>query len=100
MAQHGFLGPAMGTPVDVSYLADNVVLLRYFEAGGQLLKAISVVKKRAGSHESSIREYRVDSNGGVRAGRPLTSFQGLMTGTPRFLGREEALPSEGNEPAR
>jgi circadian clock protein KaiC len=100
MAQHGFLGPAMGTPVDVSYLADNVVLLRYFEAGGQLLKAISVVKKRAGSHESSIREYRVDSHGGVRAGRTLTSFQGLMTGTPRFLGREEAFPSEGNEPAR
>jgi circadian clock protein KaiC len=96
MAQHGFLGPAMATPVDVSYLADNVVLLRYFEAAGQLLKAISVVKKRAGWHETAIREYRVDAQG-VRAGKPLTEFQGLMTGTPRFMGRDEMLLSEGRE---
>ncbi len=97
MAQHGFLGPAMATPVDVSYLADNVVLLRYFEAAGQLLKAISVVKKRAGWHETAIREYRVDS-AGVRAGKPLVEFHGLMTGTPRFTGRNETLLSEGSEP--
>ncbi|HET9793415.1 MAG TPA: ATPase domain-containing protein [Thermoanaerobaculia bacterium] len=99
MAQHGFLGPAMAAPVDVSYLADNVILLRYFEAGGHLLKAISVVKKRAGWHETSIREYRVDASG-VRAGKPLSGFQGLMTGTPRFTGREEALLSEGHEPSQ
>jgi circadian clock protein KaiC len=96
MAQHGFLGPSMATPVDVSYLADNVVLLRYFESGGRLLKAISVVKKRAGWHESTIREYRVDADG-VRAGKPLSDFHGLMTGTPRFTGREEMLLSEGHE---
>lgn len=96
MAQHGFLGPSMVTPVDVSYLADTVVLLRYFEAGGRLLKAISAIKKRGGRHETAIREYRIDS-GGVSAGKPLTEFQGLMTGTPRFTGREEKLLREGDE---
>jgi len=97
MAQHGFLGPGMATPVDVSYLADNVVLLRYFEAGGQLHKAVSVVKKRAGMHERAIREYRIDA-GGIRAGEPLAEFSGLMTGTPRFIGRKETLLRGADRP--
>jgi len=97
MAQHGFLGAGMATPVDVSYLADNVVLLRYFESGGQLLKAISAVKKRSGSHESAIREYRIDSSG-VRAGEPLVEFHGLMTGIPEFTGQKDTLLRKGDEP--
>ncbi|HWC65215.1 MAG TPA: ATPase domain-containing protein, partial [Thermoanaerobaculia bacterium] len=97
MAQHGFLGPAMATPIDVSYLADNVVLLRYFEAGGRLRKSISAIKKRAGTHESSIREYRLDGSG-VHAGQPLVEFSGLMTGVPRFDGREDMLLRGRDEP--
>jgi circadian clock protein KaiC len=97
MAQHGFLGPAMATPIDVSYLADNVILLRYFEAGGRLHKAISAVKKRSGPHETSIREYRLDGNG-IRAGKPLVEFSGLMTGVPSFRGGNENLLRDRNEP--
>lgn len=97
MVQHGFMGSGMNSPVDVSYLADNVVLLRYFEAGGQLLKAISVVKKRSGMHETAIREYRIDSHG-VRAGEPLEEFRGLMTGVPEFVGRGDKLLRKRDEP--
>ncbi len=81
MAQHGLIGANMVTSVDVSYLADCVVLLRYYEAEGQLHKAISVMKKRSGDHEKAIREYSMSSKG-LSVGPPLTKFHGIMTGVP------------------
>ncbi|HKC25288.1 MAG TPA: ATPase domain-containing protein [Thermoanaerobaculia bacterium] len=85
MAQHGFLGTAMPTPVDISYLADTVVLLRYFETAGAVHKAISIAKKRSGPHESTIREYGMTSRG-IEIGEPLRDFQGIMTGVPIYGG--------------
>ncbi len=84
LAQHGLVG-AMGAPVDVSYLADTVFLMRFFEARGALKKAVSVVKKRSGFHEDTIREFRMARNG-VVVGEPLHNFQGVMTGVPQFIG--------------
>ncbi len=83
MAQHGFLGSSMGTPVDVSYLADTVVLLRYFEAEGAIHRALSVVKKRTGQHELTIRELKVQSSG-IHVGEPLTAFRGVLAGLPVY----------------
>jgi circadian clock protein KaiC len=80
-AQHGILGTSMVSPVDTSYLADSVLLLRFFEYGGKVKKAISVVKKRSGPHEESIRELRF-SKSGIQLGEPLTQFRGILTGTP------------------
>ena len=85
MAQHGMFGGSMVSPVDLTYLADTVVMLRYFEALGAVRKAISVVKKRAGSHETAIRELELSSRG-VRVGPPLSEFEGVLTGVPRFTG--------------
>lgn len=82
LAQHGLLGP-MGAPVDVSYLADTVILTRFFEAGGSVRKAVSIIKKRSGLHETTIRELRM--NGTIEIGPPLTEFQGVLTGVPRFV---------------
>lgn len=84
-AQHGILGMSMPSPVDVSYLADSVVLFRFFEAGGEVRKAVSVVKKRTGEHETSIREFVVGSKG-LKVGEPLREFHGIMTGIPRYVG--------------
>jgi len=89
LAQHGLVG-AMQSPVDLTYLSDNVLLLRYFEAAGQLRRAISVMKKRTGGHEASIREYRIDKLG-IRVGEPLSQFSGILTGVPRFHGADETL---------
>ena len=83
VAQHGIVGTNMGTPVDVSYLADTVVLLRFFEAAGELRKAVSIVKKRSGRHETSIRELSM-SAAGLRVGQPLREFHGILTGVPRL----------------
>lgn len=83
LAQQGLMGP-MGAPVDVSYLADTVFLMRFFEARGALRKAVSVVKKRSGFHEDTIREMRMAKEG-VVIGEPLLNFQGVMTGVPQFL---------------
>jgi len=80
VAQHGLVGD-MKSPVDVTYLADTVVLLRYFEALGQVRRAISAVKKRTGAHENTIREYRITASG-LRVGEPLRSFQGILRGVP------------------
>src|SRR5207253_2193088 len=85
LAQHGLIG-SMGTPVDVSYLADSVLLTRYFEANGALNKALSIVKKRSGPHESTIRQMSISSNG-IVIGEPLVNFEGVMTGVPKMLGR-------------
>ena len=91
IAQHGMVG-MMQSPLDLSYLSDNVLLLRYFEAQGKLRKAISVMKKRVGSHEESIRELRI-SNSGVQVGEPLTEFQGILTGVPNYAGPQKLLRS-------
>jgi len=84
VAQHGLVG-AMQAPVDVTYLADTVILLRYFEAGGQVRRAISVIKKRTGLHEVTIREYSV-SGSGLALGDPLEAFSGVLRGNPTYLG--------------
>jgi circadian clock protein KaiC len=93
VAQHGLMGAAMQSPVDVSYLADSVILTRYFELKGRVKKAISVVKKRSGPHEETIRELRV-GKGGVSVGRPLENLRGILTGVPAF-DRESASDSRG-----
>jgi circadian clock protein KaiC len=89
VAQHGVLGPTVGAPVDVSYLADTVMLMRYFEAQGSIRKAISVVKKRTGHHEGTIRELRM-SQKGISLSEPLVNFEGVLTGVPKYLGGELA----------
>jgi circadian clock protein KaiC len=94
MAQHGLLG-SMQSPVDVSYLSDTVLLLRYFEAAGRIRKAISVVKKRSGPHEDTIRELSL-GDGGVHVGEPLIAFSGVLTGVPRYLGQQSALSTRGD----
>jgi circadian clock protein KaiC len=81
MAQHGVVGQNMLTPVDVSYLADCVILLRYFELSGEIRKAISVLKKRSGTHEKTIRPFAIGTDG-VTVGPPLTEFRGVLSGTP------------------
>ncbi len=83
IAQHGLVGD-MKTPVDITYLADTVILLRYFEARGQVRRAVSVIKKRAGEHETTIREMAVTA-AGVRVGPPLANFQGVLRGIPTFV---------------
>jgi circadian clock protein KaiC len=92
LAQHGVLGRMQG-PVDLSYLADTVLLLRYFEAAGRIRKAISVVKKRAGKHEDTIRELSLRS-GGIALGEPLTAFTGVLSGVPRFEGQPGLLSNK------
>ena len=91
MAQHGLLGPAMQSPIDVSYLADTVVLLRYFEADGAVHKAMSVVKKRSGQHEVTIREFRMGPPHGISVGEPLSGFRGILSGVPSFVGGNDTL---------
>jgi circadian clock protein KaiC len=94
LAQHGLLGP-MQAPVDTTYLADTVILFRYFEADGQVRQAISVVKKRSGKHERTIRELRLD--GSIVVGEPLSNFQGVLTGTPLFKGESRTLMGPNND---
>jgi circadian clock protein KaiC len=98
MAQHGFMGSNMGTPVDVSYLADTVLMLRFFEAAGAVRRAISVVKKRTGYHENTIREMRMSSDG-ISVGKPLTEFHGVLTGVPRHNSEATPLLEERDENA-
>ena len=90
MAQHGMLGSSMHQAVDVSFLADTVILLRFFEAMGEVRQAISVVKKRRGGHERTIREMQL-GNQGVRIGDALREFEGVLTGVPRFRGEGARL---------
>jgi len=89
VAQHGLVGD-MRAPVDVTYLADTVILLRYFEAAGRVRRAISVIKKRTSAHEDTIREYRIGQSG-IRLGEPLTNFQGVLRGVPEMIGVDKAL---------
>lgn len=91
VAQHGLVGD-LQAPVDITYLADTVILLRYFEARGQVRRAISVIKKRTGRHESTIREYRIGAQG-LSFGEPLEEFQGVLRGVPSYAGDGASLLS-------
>ncbi len=84
-AQHGLVGSHMSSPVDTSYLADSVILLRFFEHAGKVKKAVSVVKKRSGAHEETIRELRFGS-AGITLSEPLTQLRGILTGVPEEAG--------------
>jgi len=75
----------MKAPLDITYLVDTVILLRYFEAAGRVRRAISVVKKRTGSHEDTIREFQI-SDRGITIGPPLEEFQGVLRGVPTYIG--------------
>jgi len=90
LAQHGLVGEHIAAPIDVSYLSDTVLLIRYFESFGHIRRAISVVKKRTGAHEVTVREMRIDA-GGIAIGEPLTAFQGVLSGVPQFTGDAEQL---------
>jgi circadian clock protein KaiC len=94
MAQHGMIGQ-MHSPIDTTYLADSVILFRYFEAEGEVKQAISVVKRRSGRHERTIRELKMD--GGIRIGEPLSDFHGVLTGTPTFEGKASTLLRQKND---
>jgi circadian clock protein KaiC len=89
VAQHGLVGD-MKAPVDVTYLADTVILLRYFEALGRVRRAMSVIKKRTGAHEDTIREYQIDRRG-ISLGEPLIAFQGVLRGVPELVGETDSL---------
>jgi circadian clock protein KaiC len=89
-AHHGIIGSQMHTPVDASYLADAVLLLRYFESKGEVRQAISAVKKRGGQHERTIREFQM-SDGKIRVGEALRHFRGVLTGVPVYEGSAEPL---------
>ncbi|MBY0309387.1 MAG: AAA family ATPase [Phycisphaerales bacterium] len=97
LAQRGMMGPGMSAPVDVSYLADTVIMLRHFEAFGAVRKAISVIKKRTGRHEDTLRELLFD-NSRLAVGRVLTDFRGVLTGVPTFVGSEQALGGRREHP--
>lgn len=92
MAQQGVVGE-VNSPLDLTYLADSVLLLRYFERDGDIRKAISVIKRRTGAHETVIREFLIDHNG-IRVGAPLKDFHGVLTGVPTYSGgTEKMLPT-------
>ena len=95
VGQYGLVG-TMQAPIDMSYLADSVVMLRYFEAQGSVRQAISVLKKRSGAHERTIREYHM-GRGGLQLGRPLTEFRGVLTGVPTYEGSADKLIDKGDK---
>jgi circadian clock protein KaiC len=95
VAQHGLVGQ-MDTPVDTTYLADTVILFRYFEAGGEVRQALSVVKKRSGQHEHSIRELSLSKNG-IKVGEPLREFHGVLSGTPTYYRPNQTVSGPKDE---
>ena len=97
LAQHGTVGAVMPAPVDLSYLADTIVLFRFFEASGQIRKAISVVKKRTSRHETTIRELKIGPQR-VNVGEPLTDFHGILTGVPQYTGSAKPLLPDDTAP--
>jgi circadian clock protein KaiC len=97
VSQHGVLDSSISTPVNVTYLADTVVLLRYFEAEGKVRQAISVMKRRSGTHERTIREFRLTA-AGIEVGAPLTEFQGILTGVPTYVGSSVPLLGRSEQP--
>jgi circadian clock protein KaiC len=96
VTQQGMIGGAMGSPVDTTYLADNVILFRYFEHRGRVRRAISVVKKRSGAHEQTIRELHV-SERGLEVDEPLEGFRGVLTGVPTFEGEAGNLVKKAGD---
>jgi circadian clock protein KaiC len=98
LAQHGLVGPMMDTPLDISYLSDAVLMLRYFEYDGSVRRALSVVKKRSGNHEHAIREFRL-STSGVQLGPPLKGFSGVFSGTPTYTGESKPLLADNERHA-
>jgi circadian clock protein KaiC len=98
LAQHGLVSAAE-SPVDLSYLSDTVVNLRYFEAEGEVRQSIAVIKKRSGRHEKTIREFKLESGRGIRVGQPLKEFHGVLTGMPMFRGGTGEImpPSHGKK---
>jgi circadian clock protein KaiC len=93
LVQHGIFGNPVDEAAEVSYLADTVILMRYFEVQGTVRQAVSVVKKRSGNHERTIRECKV-GQGGLTVGEPLKDFQGVLTGVPNYVGQPEPLMKE------
>jgi circadian clock protein KaiC len=93
IAQHGMLGSSMLTPIDVSFLADTVILLRFFETTGMVRQAISVVKKRRGAHERTLRELKIGPTG-MQVGNVLQDFEGVLTGVPRYRGSARLLGNQ------
>jgi circadian clock protein KaiC len=89
--QQGLIGPSMQTPVDASYLADGVILMRYFAARGEVRQAISIMKRRGGEHERTIREFHLDNGKGISVGQPLREFRGVLTGVPVYEGQAAPL---------
>jgi len=85
LAQHGLVSAAEA-PVDLSYLSDMVINLRFFEALGEVKQSIAVIKKRSGHHEKTSREFKLETGKGIRVGQPLKQFQGVLTGVPVFQG--------------
>jgi circadian clock protein KaiC len=94
LAQHGMFASHSTTQAEVSYLADSLVSLRFFEAYGQVRKALSVLKKRSGHHEHTIREFQITDHG-IRVGEPLHAFQGVLTGVPDYVGDRQPLFAQG-----
>jgi circadian clock protein KaiC len=90
LGQHGPLGQ-QGTEVDLSYLADTIIMLRFFEAFGEIRRAISVIKKRSSKHERTIRELQIGEPEGLLVGAPLTDFRGILSGIPEFTGKQDSL---------
>ena len=99
VAQHGVVGGSMNTPVDISYLADTVLLFRHFESGGRLRKALSVLKKRTGGHENTIRELVIGPVG-IQVGPALVDFHGVLTGIPQYVGATSGLLAEAGDRGR
>jgi circadian clock protein KaiC len=89
LTQSGMVGN-MQSPVDLTYLSDAVMLMRFFEAQGEIRRAVSVLKKRTGKHETTIRELKIDADG-MRVGPKLEAFRGVLTGTPTLVGEPELL---------
>ena len=99
LAQHGLVASAEA-PVDLSYLSDTVINLRFFEAAGEVKQSIAVIKKRSGSHEKTIREFKLERGKGIRIGEPLKQFQGVLTGVPIFHGGVDKMMSSANAKQR
>ena len=89
LTQSGMVG-TMQSPIDLTYLSDAVMLMRFFEAQGEIRRAVSVLKKRTGRHETTIRELKIDG-GGIRVGPKLEAFRGVLTGTPVLVGEPQLL---------
>jgi circadian clock protein KaiC len=96
--QQGLVGTMQTGGLNISYIADTVLLFRFFEAGGRIRKALSVIKNRGGPHEDTIRELRIDAQG-IRVGAPLTQFRGVLTGTPEYVGDRDPLMESRNDAA-